>query len=119
MQSFTDLKMWQAGMELVHESYNLSKKFPPTEIYGLTQQLHRSTNSILANIAEGFGRFTFADKANKYTIARGECTETETHLLIAIALKFVTDDEAARALQLTREVGRMLSGLIAACRKRS
>ena len=75
--------------------------------------------SIVSNIGEGFGRFTFPDKANKYTIARGECAEAETQIHIAIALKFVTAEEASKALQMSREVGRMLSGLISSCHQRS
>ena len=113
MESFTDLKAWKAGLELVCEVFELSKKFPPSELYGLTGQVRKSSNSIIANTAEGFSRRTFADKANKYIIARGECAETESHLLVAIALKFITATEAEKALNLSHEVGRMLSGLIA------
>ena len=106
-------------MALVCEIYAITKKFPRDERYGLTQQVRRSAESIIANIGEGFGRYTFADKANKYTIARGECSETETHLLVAVALKFLTEEEASKALQLVREVGRTCSGLISACHERS
>lgn len=119
MKSFTDLKVWQKGMELVCEVHELTKKFPESECYGLTKQLRASTRSIVANIAEGYGRFTFPDKANKYTIARGECTETDAHLLIAVALKFVTMQQTQKSLELTREIGKMLSGLISACHQRS
>ncbi len=119
MKSFTDLKVWQKGMELMAAAYELSKKFPRSECYGLTQQLHDSTRSVVSNIAEGFGRFTFPDKANRYTIARGECAESESHILMAITLKYVTAEEASRCLGMAREVGRMLSGLISACRSRS
>lgn len=119
MKSFVDLKAWKIGLQLVCEIFELSKKFPATEIYGLTSQVRKSSNSIIANTAEGFGRYSFADKANKYTIARGECAETESHLYVAIALKFVTSAEAEKAIQLCQEVGRLLSGLISTCRTSS
>ena len=77
MDSYTDLDAWKVGMDLVDEVYEITKKFPPTETYGMTAQMRKSSASILANIAEGFGRYTYPDKANKYTIARGECSETE------------------------------------------
>lgn len=119
MESYTDLDAWKVGMELVKEVYSLTKKFPKEELYGLMAQMKRSSTSILANIAEGFGRFTYPDKANKYTIARGECSETEAFLFIAVELKFVTNTEATGALELAKRERQVLSGLITSCRKHS
>jgi four helix bundle protein len=78
----------------------------------MTSQLRRAAVSILANLAEGFGRYTYADKAHKFTISRGESTEIEALLLICIALKLATEKKTAKSLELTRRVGKMLSGLI-------
>jgi four helix bundle protein len=116
MQSFTDLEVWQTGLLLIKEIYRLTKKFPKEEQYAMTSQLRRSSTSILANIAEGFGRFTYADKAHKYTIARGECTEVEAFLYISSSVDFVTIADCAYAVDLTRQVGRMTSGLIRSCK---
>jgi four helix bundle protein len=119
MQSFTDLKAWQRAMELVKVVYQITRKLPVTERYGLISQVQRASVSILANTAEGFGRYTFPDKANKYTIARGECAEVETLLHVMIELHFITAQEASGALELCSETGRMISGLIASCKSRS
>ncbi len=118
MDHFTQLKAWTVGIELAKEIYGLSLKFPVDERYGLTQQIRKSSTSILANLAEGFGRFTYPDKAAKYTIARGECAETEAHIRIVIALRFVTEKDAEKALYLVDMEGKLLSGLITACRKK-
>jgi len=117
MKDYTDLDVWNVGMELVREIYKLTKKFPKEELYGLTAQIKRSATSILANIAEGAGRFTYPDKAGKYIISRGECSETEAFLLIAIELQFMTRREAERALALCQRERQLLSGLITSCRK--
>ena len=119
MKSFTDLRVWHHAMELLSEVHDITKIFPEHERYGLTKQLRRSTQSIVGNIGEGFGRFSFADKANKYVIARGECSETRAHLLVAIRIEYVTEERAARALELTTTVGKMLSGLISSCHRRA
>lgn len=119
MDSFTDLKAWQVGMQLMTEVHELTETFPRNEKRALTKQLRSCTRSVVANTAEGFGRFTFPDKANKYTIARGECNEATAHLYVAVALQFVTQERAQRAIQLSHEVARILSGLIRACRARS
>ena len=59
--------------------------------------MRRAANSIAANIAEGFGRYTYADKANKYVIARGECTEVDTFLRIAVRLKLCSHDQTKQS----------------------
>ena len=119
MKSFTELKAWQLGIELVKEVYLLTGKFPKEELYGLTSQLRRSCTSIVANIAEGFGRYTYPDKAHKYTIARGECAEAETELFVAIALGFISQKEAEKAQNLLGHIGRAISGLINSCKHHS
>ena len=118
MDGFTDLKAWQKGVGLVKEIYALTKVFPGDERYGLTSQLRRSSTSILANLAEGFGRYTFPDKASRYTIARGESSETKALLFIAIELGFVGKVQAQKAIDGTDEMLRILSGLITSCKRR-
>ena len=106
-------------MDLVEEIYRLTAKFPKEEQFGLSSQIKRACASIVANTAEGFGRFSYADKAYKYVIARGECAEVAAFLLIAIRVKFLTSDQAQHALELTDTVGKLLSGLVESTRKRN
>ena len=117
MDNFTQLQAWKVGLEIVKEIYALTKKFPRSEMYALTSQVQKSSTSVLANIAEGYGRYTFPDKAGKYIIARGECTETEAHVRIAVALGFITEKDAQSIINNIYTERRLLSGLIAACRK--
>lgn len=99
-------------MALAKEIYRLTKDFPREELYGLTSQLRRAGTSILANVAEGCGRYTFADKAHKFVIARGECAEVEAFLLFAIEIGMLKNENAQLAKALLDQTGRMLSGLI-------
>jgi len=117
MDSYKDLQAWKVGLSLVKEMYGLTKKLPKEELFGLVSQMRRCSVSVLANIAEGFGRFTFADKANKYTIARGECTEAEALILIILELSMVKAEETKSILSLIDREGKLLSGLIASCRQ--
>ncbi len=119
MQSYTDLEVWKIGLDLVEEIYNLTKNFPPTELYGITSQMRRASTSIVANLAEGFGRFTYADKAGKFIIARGECTEIWAFLQIVIRLKLVDTQSIQKALQLTDYERRLISGLISSSRDKA
>ena len=112
MNSFTDLLAWQVGFALVKEVYRLTEQFPKSEQFGLTSQLRRASVSILANLAEGFSRRTGADKAHKYTISRGECSETHALLLVSCGLGRLTVSESAQAIAFAEKAGRLISGLI-------
>ncbi|HEY5838435.1 MAG TPA: four helix bundle protein [Pyrinomonadaceae bacterium] len=56
VNSFRDLRVWQAGMELAESIYQLTATFPTQEMYGLTSQLRRAAVSVPSNIAEGHTR---------------------------------------------------------------
>lgn len=54
--SYRDLVVWQKAMELVKLVYDLTKKFPKEELFGLTLQIRKAVVSVPSNIAEGQGR---------------------------------------------------------------
>lgn len=116
MKSFRDLDVWKVGLDLVEEIYRLTTLLPHTELYEMSSQMKSASTSVVANMAEGFGRFTYADKANKYIIARGECSEAEAFLWIAVRLKFLTESDIQKALQLLERERKLLSGLIESAR---
>src|SRR6267378_5218774 len=47
------LLAWQKSMKLVVDIYELTKSFPPDELYGLTSQIRRASVSVPSNISEG------------------------------------------------------------------
>ena len=53
---YKDLLVWQKSVDLVVRVYELVKKIPQNEMFGLTPQIKRSAVSILSNIAEGQAR---------------------------------------------------------------
>ena len=80
-QSFTDMPVWKMSFDLSVEIFNLTNDLPRSEDYGLTSQIRRAASSISANLSEGYGRQTNADKAHFYIMARGSAYETQNHLL--------------------------------------
>jgi len=56
VKTYRDLVAWQKSMVLVTEVYEISKKFPKDELYGLTSQIRRCAISLPSNMAEGYGR---------------------------------------------------------------
>ena len=49
INSYRDLKVWQAGRELVLQIYRATKDFPSEERFGLTSQMRRAAVSIPSN----------------------------------------------------------------------
>jgi four helix bundle protein len=110
--SFRNLKVWQSSMLLVEEIYQLSRRFPADERYGLTSQIRRAAVSVPSNIGEGARRKRRRAYLNHLDIALGSQGEVEVQLDIAARLHFVSEHDMVRAQALVEEVGRMLNGLI-------
>lgn len=101
-------------MLLAEKVYDLTKKLPPEELYGLSSQLRRSAISIPSNIAEGQKRGT-KDFARFLIISYGSSAELETQILLA--QKIYPDIKIEDCLSLTIEVQKMLSVLISKVKK--
>ena len=109
---YIDLIVWQKAMDLTTEIYRLTKRLPKDELYGLTNQLRRAAVSIPSNIAEGNGRTSTGDYLRFLSIARGSNAEVETQLLLCVKLDYLTQEDINAALQLSDEVGRMITAMV-------
>ncbi|NUM56678.1 MAG: four helix bundle protein [Candidatus Hydrogenedentes bacterium] len=95
-------------MDLAVAIYECTKRFPADERFARTSQLRRSAASIPANIAEGYARRNRGEYNQFLFIAMGSLAETETHLILATRLKYITRTEAAPIWKLAQEIGKML-----------
>lgn len=112
IQSYRDLVVWQRGVELSLDIYRCTGDFPADERFGLVSQLRRAAVSVPSNIAEGFGRGSRQDYLRFLKVARGSLFELETQLTIACRLEYLPQQAFERLDELSKEVGRVLSGLI-------
>ena len=76
------LVAWQKAMELVEKIYELTRKLPRDEIYGLTSQLRRAAVSAPSNIAEGAAGRSSVQFRNYLSVAIGSLNELATQLEI-------------------------------------
>ena len=113
---YRTLQVWQKAMDLVVESYELSRRLPSHERYGLASQLRRAAVSIPANIAEGNGRMHRGEYVHHLSIARGSLMELETHIEIAFRLEYLRADDLDKGRELIDHVSRMLNRLTARLR---
>lgn len=110
VRQYSDLVAWQKAMDLVEEVYKITRGFPKEELYGLTSQLRRAAVSIPSNIAEGQSRGS-RDFMRFLSIAHGSLSESETQLLLALRLGYLTEIDLAHFNELACEVGRLINGL--------
>lgn len=117
IESYQDLIVWQRAMDFVVFCYEISKSFPSSEQFGLTSQLRRSAVSIPSNIAEGYGRNSRGEYIQFLGVANGSLKESETQIIVASRLKYITSEQADEGLNRTSEIGKLLRGLIFSLKK--
>ena len=111
IQSYKELDVWKKSMDLVEICYNVSTQFPKEELYCLTNQLRRAVISIPSNIAEGQSRWSTKEFLRFLSIAKGSLSELETQLILAQRLKYISEEKLIEVIELTNEIGKMISGL--------
>jgi four helix bundle protein len=119
IQSFRDLLVWNAAMDLVLVTYSLAAKLPVTERFVLGSQLRRAAVSIPSNIAEGHASGPGRRYLNHVRIAVGSWAELDTQFEIVRRLQFLSADNLAVAEQQLTRTGQLLHGLARSLRNRA
>ncbi len=117
MRKLDQLKIWGKGLDLCEEVYEMSKKFPDEEKYGLKSQIRRAAVSIPSNIAEGAGRNSNKEFAQFLSIANGSSYEVQTQIMLARKFNYVNEVETKRVLENLDEIQKMNFGLQSHLRK--
>ncbi len=112
LKDFTQLEAWRKAMDLAVKVHRFTYSFPKEELYGVVSQMRRASLSIAANIAEGFGRYTYADKMHKYVQARGELIEVMTFSHYSHRVEYLSSEQHADLLEDCQHVHRLLNALI-------
>lgn len=113
MHGHKQLKVYQTAYRLAMEIFNDSKVFPREERYSLTDQIRRSSRSIVANIAEGFRKRRYPNMfISKLADADSEATETQVWLDFALDCGYLSPKRHEELTAGYEEVGRMLGGMI-------
>ena len=89
------------------------KTFPASEKFELVNQIKRASRSVTANIAEGYGRYTYTDTRRFFIQARGSVAEILDHLTVALDEDYV---EAATSEKLEAQceaIFKLINGYIA------
>lgn len=113
-ENFTQMPVWKKAFDLMLKIYQITKSFPSDERFCLISDMRRSANSIVHNIAEGFGRFYPKEKSHFYVrrffnsdnqrISRGSGYELWSQILASEKLKYITYEQQADLVNQCQEV---------------
>ncbi|MGA2938803.1 MAG: four helix bundle protein [Syntrophobacteraceae bacterium] len=97
-KTFQDLEVWKSSHAFVLGVYSLTATFPADERFGMVSQFRRAAVSIPANIAEGFRKYTTADKARFFNTAEGSLEECRYYCILAQDLGYGNTTNLQEAL---------------------
>ena len=81
MKSYKDLDVYKIGLDLFYIVHLTSLKLPKHELYELGSQIRRSSDSVVSNIVEGYGRRRYKADFIKFLVySHSSCLETIGHL---------------------------------------
>lgn len=106
--NFKKLEVWKKSKELCLFIYDITKKFPKEELYGLTSQIRRAVISIPSNIAEGYAKSSIKEQIKFIEISYGSYYELNTQIEIAFDLHYIDKNNYDKFLILFNEVGKLL-----------
>lgn len=104
--------IWQLGMDIVNQVYDIVPLLPPEEKYGMRSQVIRSAVSIPVNIAEGSAKASGKDYKRYIEIALGSSFELETQLMIIEKRKWLGEKTLADLLDKVQKEQKMLQSFI-------
>ena len=95
------------------EIFQVSKKFPDEERFGLISQIRRSSRSVCSNLGEGYRKRQYeAHFISKISDADMENTETQVWLDYALACNYITESTFQDLKTKSEEVGKLLNHMI-------
>ncbi|HBH46595.1 MAG: hypothetical protein A2445_02210 [Candidatus Jacksonbacteria bacterium RIFOXYC2_FULL_44_29] len=112
---FEELNIWKISLVITRDVYDLTSKKDFSRDFGLRDQLRRSIISISSNIVEGFEKNNNNEFIRFLKIAKGSVGEARNQLHIALAVKYITEQEFEKinndSESLAKQIGAFISYL--------
>ena len=112
MKDIVALDVYKLAEELSDMIWSAHDQWSTKAKNTLGYQIIRSSDSIAANIAEGYGRYTPADRKRFYLFARGSFEETKAWLRKAIRRKVIPTSDVEAYKQIIDQLGPKLNAFI-------
>jgi four helix bundle protein len=110
IKRFYDLEAWKKARKLNLEIYKMTRAETFKKDFILVDQVRRSSVSIIANLAEGFGRKGNKEFLQFISIAEGSLCELQSHLFISLDVEYITQPVFQKLFEMTEETQRIING---------
>jgi four helix bundle protein len=114
ISDFTDLETWKFARALRRKVYKITISFPSDEKYSLISQMRRAAVSVTANIAEGYGRYSYQENVQFCRLSRGSMFELRDHLTTALDAGYISKESFAELNAMAVSSIRLVNGYIRA-----
>ncbi len=104
---FTDLLIWQRARAWSRQIFQRTQSVPFCRDRRLVEQINDSSESVMSNIAEGFGRGTQGEFVTFLGYAIGSLNETQSHLCAAYDRTYLSRQEFGTLFQEGTEIRKM------------
>jgi four helix bundle protein len=108
------LEVWRRAKDFALRIYReVLPLLPQDEKWNLNSQIRRSSLSVSANFAEGYGRYYYQENIRFCYNARGSLEETLSHLVFSVEAKYIPEMLFKELSTEGSEIDRMINGYIA------
>lgn len=98
--------------QFAHFIYEISKKFPKDEQYGLTSQIRKAALSIILNYIEGYARQRKNVLKNFLEISYGSLKEAKYLIYFSCKRNFISKVDYKTGIEMAERIGKMLWGIL-------
>jgi len=117
-RTFEDLEVYKSAREFRKKMYHAARRLPDFEKFGLASQIRRAAVSLTNNMAEGHGRYHFADQVRFFLGSRGSLQELVDDLNVCDDEKYLQNHEAAELKEKAWRVLGLINGYLCYLRDR-
>jgi len=107
-----DLKVYNRAMDLGEDVWKIMMKWGFFEKDAIGKQLVKATDSVAANLSEGFGRYHYNETKHFSYYSRGSLYETKTWLTKANNRNLIKEEKFLSLLSEINQIGKMLNAYI-------
>ncbi len=111
IKRFYDLEAWKKARMLNKTVYIATRSEIFKKDFALVDQTRRASISIMANLAEGFGRKGNKEFLQFISISEASLCELQSHLFVALDIEYISEIDFKNLFDLTEETQRIINGL--------
>ena len=112
IRKFEELNIWKLSLKITKEIYDFTAKKEFSKDFSLRDQIRRAITSVSSNVVEGFEKNNNNEFIRFLKIAKGSVGETRNQLYIALAVRYVSQEEFEKANKELEELANQIGAFI-------